>query len=328
MKNTYRVLVSCPYMQPPVIDAYRDMLAAHGVELVFPPVRERLEEDELIEWIGDIDGVISGDDRFTERVFDAAPRLKVISKWGVGVDSIDRDAAAKRGIAVRNSPGLLTDPVADTVFAFMLCFARRIPWVDRHLRSGAWRKEPGFALHECVLGVIGVGRIGRAIIRRAVAFGMTVLGNDIVEIPAEFAATTGLEVVDRDALLQRADFVSLNCDLNPTSLHLLSHAEFALMKPGACLLNTARGPIVDEPALVKALQEKQIAGAGLDVFEDEPLPATSPLLKLDNVLLCPHMANASPSAWQALHDNTVRNLLEGLASGDRESLRFQPPHKQ
>lgn len=307
-----RILVSCPYMQPPVIDAYRELLTAQGIELVFPPVQERLEEDVLLEWIGDIEGVISGDDRFTERVFASAPRLRVISKWGVGIDSIDKEAAARHGVKVYHTPGSLTDPVADTVFAFMLCFARRTPWVDRHIRAGSWRKEPGVALCECVLGVIGVGAIGRAVVQRAVAFGMPVLGNDIVEIPAGFIAQTCLEVVDRDELLRRADFVSLNCDLNPTSFHLMDENAFALMKPEACLVNTARGPVVDEAALVRALEGHQIAGAGLDVFTHEPLPADSPLRTFDNVLFSPHMANASPDAWQATHDNTISNLLEGL----------------
>ena len=308
---TWRVLVSAPYMQP-VLDEFEHVFVENDIELVAPPVRERLSEEELLLWIGDIDGVISGDDQFTERVLRAAPRLKVISKWGTGIDSIDREAARLLGISVHNTPNAFSEPVADTVLGYILCFARQLPWMDRDMRAGVWHKRSCVSLRECTLGVIGVGNVGKAVIRRAIAFGMRMLGNDIVEIPPAFVAETGLEVVSKDDLLRQADFVSLNCDLNPTSFHLISERELGLMKPTTYLINTARGPIVDEPALVQALQERCIAGAALDVFEVEPLPDDSPLRTLDNVLLAPHNANSSPAAWQWVHENTIRNLLEGL----------------
>ena len=260
-----------------------------------------------------VDGVICGDDRFTERVLKAArPRLKVIAKWGTGIDSIDADAAARLGILVCNTPDAFTHAVADTVMGYLLAFARGIPWADRDIRAGRWEKQPGISLRECTLGVIGVGNIGRAVVRRAVAFGMSVLGNDIVALPPEFVAETGLELATKDDLLRRADFVSLNCDLNPTSHHVIGPRELRLMKPTARLVNTARGPLVDEPALAAALAAGGIAGAALDVFEVEPLPEDSPLRKLDNVLLAPHNANSSPAAWQRVHENTIRNLIMGL----------------
>jgi len=185
------------------------------------------------------------------------------------------------------------------------------------MRAGRWHKLPGFALHERVLGVIGVGNVGKVVVRRAVAFGMRVLGNDLVRMPADFLAATGLEMVEKHELLQQADFVSVNCDLNPTSFHLLDEGSFRLMKPTAVVINTARGPIIDEGALVAALQEGRIAGAALDVFQVEPLPAESPLLRMRNVLLAPHNANSSPSAWEAVHEKTVRNLLEELEARAR-----------
>lgn len=307
----WKVLISAPYMQP-VVDRFRSTFAEHDVEIIMPPVNERLSEEALLQWVGDVDGVICGDDRFTERVLQTARRLKVISKWGTGIDSIDLAACKRFGVVVCNTPSAFSEPVADTVLGYILCFARQLLWMDRDIRANVWSKRPGISLRECTLGVIGVGNVGKAVVRRAIAFGMRVLGNDIVEMPPEFVVETGIEMTSKEDLLRRADFVSLNCDLNPTSFHLISGQEFSLMKSTACLINTARGPIIDESALVRALQERRIAGAALDVFEVEPLPADSPLRQMDNVLLASHNANSSPEAWERVHQNTIRNLLEVL----------------
>ncbi len=306
------VLITAPYMIS-VLDRFRPLLEQHGLDLIVPDVRERMEEDDLLHYAGQFDGTICGDDRYTARVLEAcAPRLKVISKWGTGIDSIDTAAASRLNIRVARTPNAFTTPVADTVIGYLLAFARRLPWMDAAMKRGEWRKLPGLALSECVLGIVGVGNIGKAVARRARAFGMRVLGNDIVEIDHVFLTETGVEMTDLETLLAQADFVSLNCDLNPTSHHLINARTLAMMKPSAVLINTARGPIVDEVALIAALQAGQIAGAALDVFEQEPLPADSPLLRMDNVLLAPHNANSSPTAWERVHWNTIRNLLEGL----------------
>lgn len=313
----WKVLVSAPYMLP-VVDEFRSTFAEHDVEVILLPVDERLSEAELLLWIGDIDGVICGDDRFTERVLQSAPHLKVISKWGTGIDSIDREAAERLGILVCNTPNAFTDAVADSVLGYMLCFARQIPVMDREMRSGKWNKLAGFSLGEKTLGIIGLGRVGRAVARRASVFGMQILGNDIVRPPDEFLAESGVELTDKERLLSESDFVSLNCDLNPTSFHIVGGRELALMRLTAYLINTARGPLIDEPALARALQEGDIAGAALDVFEVEPLPEDSELRKLDNCLLAPHNANSSPEAHRRVHEHTVRNLLDGLYARDRE----------
>jgi D-3-phosphoglycerate dehydrogenase len=307
----WKVLVTAPYMQSS-IERFRLGLEEHGVELVVPSVEERFEEDELLQWVGDVDGVICGDDRFTKRVLLAAPRLKVLSKWGTGIDSIDLTTCQDLGIAVRNTPNAFSEPVADTVMGYILCFARKLVDLDREMRRDGWQKESGRALNECTLGIIGVGNVGKAVVQRALAFGMCVLGNDIAPLSEAFLAETGLAMVSKESLLREADFVSLNCDLNPTSFHLMGDTEFGLMKPSSVLVNTARGPIVDERALVRALEDGQIAGAALDVFEAEPLPADSPLLQMDNVLLAPHNANSSPEAWERVHLNTINNLLDEL----------------
>ncbi len=313
---TWRVLVSAPYLVSR-LDQYREMLSGNDVELVVADVRERLTEEQLLEHVGDVDGAMCGDDPYTERVMLAAPRLRVISKWGTGIDSIDQEAAARLGIRVCNTPGAFADPVADSVMSYVLAFARQTPWMDRDVRSGIWQKRMGVSLRECTLGVIGVGAIGKSVVRRAASFGMRLLGSDPVEVPIPFAEAHGLEMTPLDDLLEAADYVSLNCDLNPTSYHLMGARELALMKPTAYLINTARGPLIDESALVEALETERIAGAALDVFEQEPLPAESPLRRLENTMLAPHNANVSPEVWRRVDENTLANLIRGLREVER-----------
>jgi D-3-phosphoglycerate dehydrogenase / 2-oxoglutarate reductase len=306
------ILFSAPYMLP-YLDRFRPLLESYGLELIVPDVQERLSEDDLLKYAGQFDGTICGDDQYSANVLQAsAPRLKVVSKWGTGIDSIDRKAAANLNIQVCNTPNAFTLPVADTVFGFMLAFARQQPWMDKAMKAGEWRKLPGRSLCECTLGVIGVGNIGKAVLRRARAFGMELLGNDIVEIAPDFIREQRVEMVELEELLGRSDYVSLHCDLNPTSYHLINPGTLSLFKQGAILINTARGAVVDEPALVDALATGALAGAALDVFEVEPLPADSPLLYMDNVMLAPHNANSSPLAWERVHQNTINNLLNGL----------------
>ena len=315
------ILFSAPYMLP-FLDRFRPVLENYGLALITPEVRERLDESQLMQYAGQFDGAICGDDMYTAKVFQACqPRLKVISKWGTGIDSIDSQEAQRLGISVFRTLNAFTLPVADSVMGYMLAFARRHPWMDREIKSGQWNKIPGRALHECTLGIIGVGTIGKVVARRARAFGMTVLGNDIVEIDHVFIAETGIQMKPLDKLLAQSDFVSVNCDLNPTSRHLVTTRTLNLMRPSAVLINTARGPIVDEQALVDALQSGGIAGAALDVFEVEPLPLDSPLLKMDNVMLAPHNSNSSPTAWEHVHWNTIRNLLVGLGLDPEKAVQ-------
>lgn len=306
-----KLLVSAPYLQPH-LHRFLPALEIRGIEPVVPDVNERLEETELLAIISDIDGVICGDDRFTRRVLQSAPRLKVISKWGTGIDSIDGEACRDLGVTLCNTPNAFSEPVADSVFGYLLCFSRRIPWMHEAMRNGVWEKIPGFSLREATLGVIGVGNVGKAVIRRATGFGMQVIGNDIAPVDEAFLTETDTRMATLDELLTQADFVSVNCDLNTTSHHLLSSPQFARMKRNAVVINTARGPIIDEPALVTALSEWKIAGAGLDVFEHEPLPKDSPLRRMSNVLLAPHNANSSPAAWEHVHRNTLNNLFTHL----------------
>jgi D-3-phosphoglycerate dehydrogenase len=308
-----KVLVTAPYMQP-VIDRFMPLFEKQGIEVVLPPVNERLPEEELLRWIPGVHGVICGDDRFSARVLEHAPELKVISKWGTGIDSIDQEACRRLGIAVRNTPNAFSEPVADTVLGYILSFARRLHEMNASMKKGRWEKIPGVSLGECTLGVIGVGNCGKAVVRRAVAFGMRILGNDIRSMPEGFISATGIRMTSKEDLLQQSDFVSLNADLNPTSYHIIAGHDLSRMKPTAVLVNAARGPLIDEAALVEALQQQTIAGAALDVFEVEPLPADSPLRRMENVLMAPHNANSSPAAWERIHQSTIGNLLEALGS--------------
>jgi D-3-phosphoglycerate dehydrogenase / 2-oxoglutarate reductase len=306
------ILFSAPYMLS-AFDRFRPVLEHYGLDLITPEVRERLDEVELLKYAGQFDGAICGDDNYSLRVLEAcAPRLVVISKWGTGIDSIDSTAAVRLGIRVCRTPNAFTLPVADSVIGYILAFARRQPWMDRSMKTGAWEKLAGKSLSECTLGVVGVGTIGKAVIRRALPFGMKLLGNDIIEIDHVFLAETGVEMTTLDDLLGRADFISLNCDLNPTSHYLINSRTLNLMHQNAVLINTARGPIVEEAALEQVLKKGTIGGAALDVFEIEPLPLDSPFRELDNVMVAPHNANSSPTAWERVNWNTIKNLVEGL----------------
>ncbi len=306
------ILFTAPYMIH-ALDRFKPVLEKHGIDLIVPQVRERMEEVELLRYAGQFDGALCGDDQFSSRVLEACtPRLKVISKWGTGVDSIDAEACSRLNIMLYRTPNAFTTPVADTVMGYILAFARRQPWMDNEMKAGAWKKLPSRALSECRLGIVGVGNIGKAVTRRARSFGMTVLGNDIVEIDHAFIAESGIEMMKLETLLSKSDFVSINCDLNKSSHHLINGGTLGRMKPEAILINTARGSIVDEQALIEALQTRHLAGAALDVFEVEPLPQDNPLLKMDNVLLAPHNSNSSPAAWERVHWKTIKNLLDGL----------------
>ena len=299
------------------IDMVRPKLIELGFELVIAEVKQTLSEDELIPLVGDIDATICGGDAWTARVMDAAPKLKAICKWGTGIDAIDQEAARARGILVRNVPDAFSVPVADSVMCFMLNFARRIPWLTKELQAGRWTPLDGTSLAERTLGVVGVGNIGSTVLRRARAFGMTLLATDPKpDIPLQLLDDTGVTMVPLDDLLRQSDFISLNCDLNPSTRHLIGEHELGLMKPTAVLINTSRGPVVHQAALEAALVRGQIAGAGLDVYEGEPIDSASPLLTLDNVLLSPHLAQSSDRAAHRVHWITIRNVVELLEQSE------------
>ncbi len=307
----HKVLISAPYLQPD-IERFRNELLLKEIEYTVPKVHERLEENELLAIIEDYHGIICGDDRITQKVIDTAKNLKVIVKWGTGIDSISKDYAQNNNIPVFNTPNAFTEPVSDSTMALILSFARQIIPSDSLMKHGGWEKPQGFCLCEKTLGIIGVGNVGSAVARKAKGFGIRILGNDIREIPKETTTSLGIEMVQFNELLKESDIISINCDLNKTSHHLISHKQFQIMEPDAIIINTARGPIINEIDLIRALQNNKIAGAGMDVFEDEPLPIDSPLRSMDKCILSSHSTNGSRFFWEKVHRNSLNRLYEGL----------------
>lgn len=311
----WKVIVSAPYAMT-CIDRYRRALESAGCDVTVVNVRERLEEDELIQLLPGAHGIICGDDRISARVLASAADLRVISKWGTGIDSIDAAEARRRGIVVCNTPNAFSEPLADTVMGYVLLAVRRLDRMNADMHDGLWRKPQLRSLSEQTLGIVGVGHCGRAVARRAAAFGMRLLGADVVEIDPAVVASTGLVQVPLATLLREADIVSLNCTLNPTSFHLLNRDTLSLMKRTAFLINTCRGSVVDERALEEVLLSGGLAGAALDVFEEEPLPSGSRLRSLSNCWLAPHNANSSVAAAERVHERTIRALLDALRAAD------------
>ncbi len=306
-----KVLISAPYMLP-FMERFRPILTRFGLETIEPKVQERMEASDILPYAGQFVGTICGDDRYTAELIQACtPPLKVIAKWGTGSDSIDKEFANTIGVQVLNTENAFTVPVAESTLAYMLAFARRQPWMDKMMKQGVWEKIPGHTLSESTLGVIGVGNIGKAVLRRARAFGMKLLGNDIVDIAPDFVIENGVEMTTLPDLLSSSDYISVNCTLNPPVGTSSMPTRCAMSNPMPCS-SIHRRPVVHEVALVAALQEGRLGGAALDVFEEEPLPSDSPLRKMDNVMLAPHNTNNSPFYWERIHWNSIQDLLIGL----------------
>ncbi len=273
----------------------------------------------LLERVKGIDGLLSMvTDRIDARLMDAAgSSLKVISQYAVGYDNIDVVAATARGIPVGHTPGVLTEATADMAWALILAAARRVVEGHMYVKAGRWKTwHPtlllGMSVYGATLGIVGFGRIGQAVARRARGFDMRVLAYTRSPSP-EVAQNLGVELVgDLETLLREADIVSLHVPLTEETRHMIGERELNLMKPTAILVNTARGPVVDPDALYRALKEKRIAYAALDVTEPEPLPADSPLLTLDNIVATPHLGSATVQARTAMAEIAARNLIAGL----------------
>jgi len=309
----WKILITAPRAVA-MIDRYRACLEGAGCEVVVGQVMERLSEGDLLPLVGDVDGMICGDDQITNRVLDAAPRLRVISKWGTGIDSIDIEDARRRGISVCNTPGAFSEPVADTVLGYILLFARKLDRMAFDMQGGQWKRLPLHSLGERTLGIIGLGDCGQAVARRAKAFGMKVISHTLNEVSQEVLEDLHVQLASLETVLVESDYVTLHPDLRAENRHMIDSKRLRLMKPEAVLINTARGQLVDEEALVMAIREKWIAGAALDVFECEPLPAESPLRHIPNVYLAPHNANAGMLAAERVHSSSIRNLLQALGA--------------
>lgn len=280
-----------------------------GFEPVWAEVNQFLREDECLAFAGQIDGWLAGDDRITAKVMRAAlPRLKVISKWGTGIDSIDLEAAKALGLPICNSPGAFGDAVGEYALGMILSVTRRIALTDRQIRNGSWPKPRNPGLFGKVIGIIGFGAIGRNVAYRARGMKMDVLAFDPMMGDNDHEGRK----VTLDELLRQSDVICLCCNLTSENFHLIDAGRMAQMKPGVTLVNVARGGLIDEMALVENLRTGHVAAAALDVFEDEPLAMDHPLLGLDNVLVSSHNANSAIEAIEAVHENTLKNLVQHL----------------
>ena len=307
-----RVLVSCRQAQA-VFDEVHPRLEAAGAICTLPAVDQHLDETALLEIIAAYDGVIAGDDHFTARVFDQATRLRVVSKWGVGTDSIDKLAAARCGVTVTNTPGMFDEEVADVAVGYLVLLARGLHTIDAGVRRGEWTKVRGRSLRDLTLGIVGLGGIGRALAQRALVMGMTVVASDPAPASHAWAAAHGVKMLAFDDLLPLVDVVSLHCPPEGTG-PLLDADAFTRLPRGAWLVNTGRGALVDEDALVAALCSGHLAGAALDVHTTEPLPAGHVLTRLPNVILGSHNASNTYEANLRTTHAAVDNLLRELAS--------------
>lgn len=291
-----------------------------------PPPR-----DELLRRVAGVDGLLSLlTDKVDDELLDAAgPQLKVVSNFAVGYDNIDLAACARRGIPVGNTPGVLTAATADIAFALLMSVARRLPEGYDYVRQDRWKTWGpllllGKDLAGATLGIIGFGRIGQEVAKRARGFSMRVIYHDRARVSAEQEAATGGSMVSLDELLAQSDFISLHTDLNASTRGLIGREALAKMKRGAVLINTSRGPVVDQEALYDALKSGQLFGAGLDVTDPEPLRADHPLLSLPNCLIVPHIASATVDTRDAMARKAANNLLAGLR-GDPLPDRVAPP---
>jgi D-3-phosphoglycerate dehydrogenase len=291
-------------------------IADKGWEPVFADVDQYLTEEQCLQYAGQCDAWLAGDDRITRDVLAAfLPRLKGIAKWGTGLDSIDLVAARELNVPVLNTAGAFSEAVAEVALGYMLMVTRYLLAVDQAVRRGEWTKPRGLGLYGRACGLIGFGAIGQGIARRAKGCGMAIMAYD-PPLQAKGGLTEGpltdTVFVELDRLMTESDVVCLACNLTSENHHIINARQLNAMKKDAVLINVGRGPLVDETALAAALAAGQIGGAGLDVFEVEPLPADSPLRTLPNVILGSHNANNLHSAVEYVHANTMNNLARIL----------------
>ena len=294
-----------------ILEAVADVEVFDGIDNAIP-------RSMLLEKVKGVDGLLS---LLTEKIdgelMDAGENLKVVSNYAVGFNNIDIEAATERGIYVTNTPGILTDTTADAAFALLMAISRRIPEADRHIRAKGWihawgpRMYIGSDVHGKTLGILGMGRIGSAIAKRAKGFDMKVIYHDIYR-REDLEEELGIIYKPKDEVIRSADILTLHVPLTPETHHMIGAEELASMKETAFLVNTSRGPVVDEKALAEALRDGDIAGAGLDVFETEPVSHDSPLLGLDNIVLTPHLASGSIETRTKMATTAATNLVSVL----------------
>jgi phosphoglycerate dehydrogenase-like enzyme len=289
-----------------------ESLARAGCECRWPDRQGPLTEADLFRLLPGCDAVLASVEPYPAALLTAPilTRLKLISRWGVGFDAVNLAAATEAGVLVTNTPGLLDEAVADYTFALLLALARRIPDGQTLLRTGEWKPGWGWDIAGKTLGLVGCGRIARAVARRAKGFNMRLLASD--PTPDEAGRALGVEFVSLPTLLAESDFVSLHAALTPGSRGLIGETELRAMKPTALLINAGRGALLDETALVRALKENWIAGAALDVFCEEPLPANHPFRATPNLLLTPHQASYAADTGRRVSQTATQAIIDAL----------------
>lgn len=304
---SWKVLITARGIQSAGQQA-QELLRQAGCELVFPPKFGPLKADELARVLGGMDAVLASLDEYSASVLSAptAQRLKIIARWGVGYDSVDVTAATRGGVVVTYTPGLLDDAVADYTFALLLSLARRVPLACGSMERGEWKQFWGEDVGGKTLGIVGLGRIGKAVARRAVGFNMHVLANT----PHPSPEKGGVEFVSLERMLNESDFVSLHAALTPVTRGMIGEAQLRRMKRTAYLINTGRGALVDEAALVRALGEGWIAGAAVDVYMVEPLPAESPLRFVPELLLSPHQSSYTRGTGERVSLAAAQSIVD------------------
>lgn len=315
-----KVLISAPIMLRH-LEKHKTIFTNKGVEVCTPPFEftECLKEKDLKVCLKGMDGILCGDDEINSSVIDAFPSLKAISKWGTGVDSIDCEYARSKGIDVSRVKDVFSHPVSDSIMGYVILQCRKINEKNEMVRSGNWAKLPGFCLNERTLGIIGGGAIGSCLANKALAFGMKVLIVDTDKKDIKRYNSEEVTQVTLAEMLKQADFVSVNCNYHTGSHHMMAKQQFKEMKKSACIINTARGKIIDEVALIDALEKQEIAGAFLDVYAVEPLSQESPLRKYDNVVFSPHNTNASEQVEHLVCERAARSLLKGIKQNEEVS---------
>ena len=308
-----RVAITCTHLIRDIED-YRENFAEAGLELVLPEVPgQELRGDELVSAMEGISGVIAGDDHFTSDVLAQLPGLRVISKWGIGLDAIDLDDAAERGVTVTNTPGMFGNEVAEQGLAYLFALVRGIIDVDRTVRAGGWPKPVGRSLASLTVHVIGLGDIGRTLAEKLLALGLSVTGSDPSTESTTWAQPVGVELGDAKALATSADAVMIAAPLNPATQGMVDAEFISAMKPGSWLINIGRGPIVVGAALADAIESGHLLGAALDVFEVEPLEDDR-LRQLPNLILGSHNASNTYEACHRTHAQAIQNLIDNLSA--------------
>jgi D-3-phosphoglycerate dehydrogenase len=306
-----KILVTATSFKPDSGSQAMKKLRSFTDSLVFNLIGKPLSEDELIPLLQDCDGCIAGLDHFTAKVIEGAQKLKVISRYGAGVDRVDLAAAKARNVIVCNTPGANSQAVADLTLALLLCVARKVSILDRKTREGQWPRSTGIELYGKTIGIIGLGAVGRAVARRASGFSMKVMAYDPF-IDMKYAESNGIIPADFEIVTREADFLCLHLPLTDETRRIISKDVMNKMKDGAVIINTARGGLIDEIAAYELLASGHLGGMGLDVYETEP-PQKSPLFELENVVLTPHTASHTYEATAAMADMSVQNLIDVLS---------------